>query len=176
VPAEDLVFGDQMGCNRSMTPTHGRAESGKRVVDSVPKNHGKNISVMGMMALSGIVCLAAVEGAYNADLVYEYFKDILLRKLRPGQVVILDNARIHKKREAELRTLLASKGCRLMFLPPYTPEWNPIEPAWSKMKQIISRLKARTKEAVLEAIRFAREKVTSTDARGWFRLCGFVSD
>ena len=176
IPSEDLVFGDQMGCNRSMTPSYGRAQRGTRVVEAVPKNHGKNISVMGMMTLTGMLCMAAMEGSYNADKIVEYFKTVLLPRLRPGQVVVVDNARIHTKHETELRRLLATKGCRLLYLPPYTPEWNPIEQAWSKMKHLIRRLKARTKDALIDAIHRARNLVTRRDTRAWFELCGYVWD
>jgi transposase len=163
-----------MGCNRGMTPAYGRSERGKRVVDTVPKNYGGNVSVMGMLTLAGIVCMAGVEGGFNAELVFDFFVTSLLPKLKPGQVVILDNARIHKKYEAALRELLASKGCRLVFLPPYSPEWNPIEPAWAKMKQIISRLKARTKEALAEAIQFAASVLRRSDVQGWFKHAGHI--
>jgi transposase len=92
--------------------------------------------------------------------------------MNPGQVLVLDNARIHKKRELELRLLLARRGCRLVFLPPYSPEWNPIENAWSKMKAIIRKLKARLRDDLLMAIEMAATEVTAGNAQGWFRLCG----
>jgi transposase len=174
VPAEKLVFGDQMGCNRAMTPKFARAERGKRAVDSVPGNRGKNLSVMGFMGIAGLLSVGIIEGAFNADLVYDYFKNHVLEDLEPGQVVILDNARIHHKRESDLRELLATKGCRLLFLPPYSPQWNPIENAWGKMKQIIASLKARTKDVLIQAIRRAAACVTTNDAQGWFEHCGHV--
>ena len=87
VPPEALVFGDQMCCNRAMTPTYGRAEEGKRAVDSVPGNKGKNISVMGMLTLTGLLCLAGLEGSFNGELVVDFFQVYLLPKLKPGQVV-----------------------------------------------------------------------------------------
>jgi transposase len=163
-----------MGCNRAMTPTHGRAEAGERVEDSVPSNRGKNLSSMGVMGLSGMIALAVVEGAFNADKVYDFLEQEVVDNLKPGQVLVLDNAGIHKKRELELRLLLARQGCRLVFLPPYSPEWNPIENAWSKMKAIIRKLKARTREALLEAIHFAAGELEPENAEGWFRLCGHV--
>ena len=172
MPASDLVFGDQMGTNLAMTPTHGRAERGQRVVDSVPKNHGKNMSTMGMLGLTGMLAMVVREGAFNADMVYDFFEKDVVEKLRPGQVVILDNARIHKKRECELRLLLARAGCRLVFLPPYSPEWNPIEHASGGMKQVIRKLKARTRETLLDAIYFAATFVTHDNTAGWYHQCG----
>ena len=141
----------------------------------MPSKRGKNISTMGVMGLSGLVAILMIEGSFNADKVYDFIEQHLLSKMRPGQVLVLDNAQIHKKREAELRLLLARKGCRLVFfLPPYSPEWNPIENAWSKMKEIIRRMKARTKEAVFQAIALAALAITPSNAKGWFRLCGHV--
>jgi transposase len=106
--------------------------------------------------------------------VYEFIELHVVGKMRPGQVLVLDNARIHKKRELEMRLLLARKGCRLVFLPPYSPEWNPIENAWSKMKAIIRKLKARLQDTLLMAIEMAALEVTPGNAQGWFRLCGHV--
>jgi transposase len=174
VAPEDLVFGDQMGCNRAMTPTHGRAESGQRVEDAVPGNRGKNISTMGVLGFWGMLATTTTEGSFNADLVYEFIELHVVGKMRPGQVLVLDNARSHKKRELEMRLLLARKGCRLVFLPPYSPEWNPIENAWSKMKAIIRKLKARLQDTLLMAIEMAALEVTPGNAQGWFRLCGHV--
>jgi transposase len=172
VAPEDLAFGDQMGCNRAMTPTHGRAEAGQRVEDTVPGNRGKNISTMGVMGYFGMLATVITEGSFNADLVYDFLDRQVVAQLNPGQVLVLDNARIHKKRELELRLLLARKGCRLVFLPPYSPEWNPIENAWSKMKAIIRKLKARLRDDLLMAIEMAAAEVNAGNAQGWFRLCG----
>jgi transposase len=172
VEPEDLVFGDQMGCNRAMTPTHGRAEAGQRVEDAVPGCRGKNISTMGVLGFFGMLATVTTEGSFNADLVYDFIDRMVVGKMRPRQVLVLDNARIHKKRELELRLLLARKGCRLVFLPPYSPEWNPIENAWSKMKAIIRKLKARLRDTLLMAIEMAANEITANNARGWFGLCG----
>ena len=87
--------------------------------------------------------------------------------------MVLDNAGIHKKYEAQLRALLATKGCRLVFLPPYSPEWNPIEPAWSKLKALLRGLGARTKEALHTALAAVLDAITAQDARGYFRHCGY---
>lgn len=172
VPPEDLLFGDEMGCNRAMTPTHGRAEAGKRVEDSVPGCRGKNISTIGVMGFFGMLATMITEGSFTGDLVYDFIDRQVVAQMRAGQVLVLDNARIHKKRELELRLLLARKGCRLVFLPPYSPEWNPIENGWSKMKAIIRKLKARLRDDLLMAIEMAANEVTAENAQGWFRLCG----
>lgn len=173
VASKDLVFGDQMGTNLAMTPTHGRAEAGERVVEAVPKKRGKNLSTMGAMGYQGLVALLMVEGSFNADRVYEFFQMHLVPNLKQGQVVVLDNARIHKKRETELRALLAEKGCRLVFLPPYSPEWNPIENAWSKVKHLVRKAKARTKEALRQVIEHATSAITPQNSAGWFLNCGY---
>jgi transposase len=174
VAPKDLVFGDQMGSNLAMTPTYGRAEIGKRVVEAVPKKRGKNLSTMGAMGHQGLVALLMFEGSFNADRVYEFFQKHLLVNLKRGQVVVLDNARIHKKREAELRALLAEKGCRLVFLPPYSPEWSPIENAWSKVKCQVRKAKARTKEALRQAIEHATSCITPDNSAGWYLNCGYA--
>ena len=174
VAPEDLVFLDQMGSNLGMTPTYARAPEGERARDSVPSKRGKNVSTMGALGLTGVMALMLVDGSFNADRVYEFFEEHLLAHLKKGQVVVLDNARIHHKREAELQALLEKKGCRLVFLPPYSPEWSPIENAWSKMKGILRQMKARTREALHQAIQLAALAVTPENAEGWFRLCGHV--
>lgn len=155
-----------------MTPAYGRAEEGQRVVDTVPKKRGKNISTMGILGVQGMLAMVVLEGAFNADKVYDFFERDVVRTLMPGQVVVLDNAAIHKKREDELRLLLAWCDCRLVFLPPYSPEWNPIEHAWGGMKRIIRDLKARTRETLLDAIHYAESFITPDNTAGWYRHCG----
>lgn len=171
---EDLLFGDQMGCNLAMTPAFGRAPEGQRVRDTVPGQRGKNVSTMGVLAVTGMLASQVIHGSFKGDSVLAFLEEQVASKLKSGQVLILDNARIHKKNEAAMRDILSQKGCRLVFLPPYSPEWNPIENAWSKMKGLIRRAKARTHEALLAAIALAVRNVTSDDARAWFGHCGHV--
>ena len=112
-----------------------------------------------------------VDGATTKDIFKAYVENILLPTLRPGDIVVLDNLSSHKNQE--IRDLIESVGAELRFLPPYSPDLNPIEKMWSKVKAILRKLKARTEQALIAAIAKALEQVTASDAKGWFKSCGY---
>ena len=172
LPAEDLVFLDESGVNRGMTPLYGRSRKGQRAYGEAPRNYGKNITLLGALTTGGVVACMQVEEATTADIFESFVREVLLPVLRPGQVVLMDNLSAHK-RLATVR-LLEAAGVRVRFLPRYSPEYNPIEGAWSKVKGLLRRWGARTEGAMDAAISRAFEAITAQDARGWFAHAGYT--
>jgi transposase len=170
--ASEFVFVDECGSNIALTPLYGRAPKGQRVTDSVPRNRGKNTTLIASLSLEGLGASMILEGAANAAAFEAYIEHILVPSLHSGQVVVMDNLRVHKT--ARVRQLLEDKGCQVLFLPAYSPDFSPIEEMFSKAKTFLRRLKARTREALEEAIAQALLTVTSQDAHGWFEHCGYV--
>ncbi len=173
LPAEQLVFVDESGSNIALTPLYGRAPKGQRATESVPRNRGKNMTLIASLSLEGIGASMIIEGAANGVAFEAYVEHILVPSLVKGQIVVMDNLRVHKS--ARVRQLIEERGCQLLFLPAYSPDFSPIEEAFSKVKAYLRRMKARTPEALQEAITQARLTVTSQDAHGWFEHCGYPS-
>ena len=166
-----LVFIDESGSNIAMTREYARALVGERAPDKVPRNRGTVTSMVGALSLNGIVAMMTIEGGTDADVFLTFVKEILLPEIEPGYTVVLDNAGAHKT--TEVLAAFAEAGIAVKFLPPYSPELNPIEMAWAKVKDVLRFLKARTQEALDHAIALAMDFVTPSDAGGWFRHCGY---
>ena len=171
--ASQLVVVDECGSNIALTPLYARAPKGQRATDSVPRNRGKNTTLIASVTLEGVGASMILEGATNAAAFEAYLEHILVPSLHSGQVVVMDNLRVHKS--ARVRQLIEEAGCQVLFLPAYSPDFSPIEEMFSKVKAHLRRMKARTREALEEAITQALLEVTSHDAHGWFEHCGFVS-
>lgn len=154
-----------------MTPRRARAPRGERAVGAAPRNHGSNVTLLAALAPAGIAAALVVEGAADGAAFAAYVREVLVPALRPGQTVILDNLGAHKGEEA--RALVEAAGCRLLFLPAYSPDFNPIELAFAKLKQALRRAAARTYDALVEAIGEALASITAADARAFFAHCGF---
>ena len=169
--ASQFVFVDESGSNIALTPLYARAPKGQRAHDSVPRNRGKNTTLIASLTCQGIGASMILEGAANGTAFEIYVEQILVPSLHKGQVVIMDNLRVHKS--ARVRQLIEEAGAQLLFLPAYSPDFSPIEETFSKVKAFLRRSKARTKEALEEAIAQALLTVTSQDARGWFVHCGY---
>lgn len=169
---EDLVFVDESGVNRAMTRLFARAPRGKRALGSTPRNYGKNITMIGAMSLSGLVAVMTIDMATDGDIFKAYLEQVLVPALRPGQVVVMDNLSAHKV--AGVRSLIESAGARLEYLPAYSPDLNPIEQCWSKLKALLRKAAARSYEALDRAISEAIKAITASDAQGWFRHCGYM--
>ena len=169
---EKLVFIDESGAKTNMTRLYGRAKSGQRVVDNVPAGHWCTTTMISSVRLDGSTACMVVDGATNKDVFKAYAEQILLPTLKAGDIVVMDNLSAHKNKE--VRNLIESVGAQLWFLPPYSPDLNPIEKMWSKVKAILRTLKARTEEALIDAIAKALEAVTAGDAKGWFKSCGYT--
>jgi transposase len=155
-----------------MTRRYARAPKGERAYGRVPRNRGKNTTLLASMSLSGMGGAMAVEGATTKVVFETYVERLLAPMLRPGQVVILDNLSAHKSKR--VLELIEGRGCRVLFLPAYSPDLSPIEEAFSKVKALLKKAAARTRESLIEVIGWALEAVTARDAAGWFANCGYT--
>lgn len=173
VPIERLHFVDETGINLAMARRYARALGGARAHGSVPKNWGENVSVIGSIALDGRIAAMSITGSVDADVFLIYIEQILAPTLRAGDVVVMDNLSAHK--DPRIRHAIEACGVELVFLPPYSPDFSPIEPCWSKVKTVLRAAAARTVDALNTALTTALASVTSNDARGWFHHCGYNS-
>jgi transposase len=164
---------DECGSTIALTPLYARAPKGQRAPGSIPRNRGKNTTLLASFSLEGVGASMIIEGAANATAFEAYLEHILVPSLHSGQIVVMDNLRVHKG--ARVRQLIEEKGCQVLFLPAYSPDLSPIEETFSKIKAFLRRAKARTHEALEEAIRQALLTVTAQDAHGWFHHCGYLS-
>ena len=173
LPINDLVFVDECGSNIALTPLYARAPRGQRAYGAVPRNWGKNTTLIAGLTLAGIQAPFILEGAVDTLAFETYVEHVLAPSLRPGQVVVLDNVSVHKGER--VRQAIEARGCQVLFLPTYSPDLTPIEEAFSKLKAWLRRLEARTREALEEAIAEALTQVTGQDAHGWFWHCGYLA-
>jgi transposase len=170
---EKLVFIDESGAKTNMTRLYGRAKAGQRVIDNAPESHWCTTTMISSVRLDGSTACMVVDGATDKEVFQAYVQHILLPTLKAGDVVVLDNLSAHKNKA--IRGLIESVGAELWYLPPYSPDLNPIEKMWSKIKAILRTLKARTEESLINAIAKALEAVTDNDAKGWFESCGYMN-
>ncbi len=173
LPLNDLVFVDECGSTIALTRLYARAPRGQRAYGAVPRNWGKNITLIAGLTLSGIQAPFILEGAIDTLAFETYVEQVLAPSLSPGQVVVLDNLSVHKGER--VRAAIEARGCQVLFLPAYSPDLTPIEEAFSKLKTWLRRLGARTREALEEAIAQALTQITVQDAHGWFWHCGYLS-
>ena len=171
LPAEQLVFVDECGSHIALTPLYARAPKGQRATDSVPRNRGTNTTLIASLSLEGIGASMIIEGAAHGTAFEAYVEHLLVPSLLKGQIVVMDNLRVHKS--ARVRQLIEDQGCQVRFLPAYSPDFSPIEETFSKVKAHLRRTKARTREALQEALAQALLTVTSQHAHGWFEHCGY---
>jgi transposase len=169
--AERLVFVDEMGTNTSLAPLYAWSRRGKRALASVPRNWGANVTLLASMTAEGMGECLAVEGSTTTAVFEAYLEQVLTPSLRPGQVVVMDNPSSHKG--SRVRELIEERGCELIYLPPYSPDLNPIEEAFAKLKALLRRAGARTCEALIEAMGQALDALTASDARGFFERRGY---
>ena len=160
-----------MGSNRGLTRLYGRAEPGQRVLDHVPGDRGKNISTIGAISLNGIRTGLSVPGAIDGETMLFFVEELLVPTLKRGDIVVMDNNPIHKLDEIE--EAIEAAGAWLLFLPTYSPDLNPIENCWSKVKGLLRSLKPRTLPDLLDALAHAFASITLPDILGWFRHCGY---
>ena len=171
LPTESLVFIDECGSNIALTPLYARAPKGERARGSVPRNRGKNTTLIAALSLEGMGAALILEGSANTIAFELYVEQILAPNLHTGQIVVMDNLQAHKS--ARVKQAIEAKGCQLLFLPGYSPDLSPIEEAFSKLKTLLRRAGARTREALEEAIGHALLAITAQDAQGWFSHCGY---
>jgi transposase len=171
VPAADWVFVDEFGAATNMARTHARSPRGERAVATAPRGHWKVLSTVAAMTVGGMLAAAAVDAAVDGDVFRAFVADALVPALRPGQVVVLDSLSSH--RAAGVVSMVEAAGCRVLYLPPYSPDLNPIENAIAKVKAALRKAAARTLAALGAAVGTALESVTASDAAGFFRHCGY---
>jgi transposase len=171
IDARRLVFVDEMGTNTSLYPLYGWAKKAQRAHCSVPRNRrGKNTTLLSSMSVEGIGPSLAVEGATNREVFETYVRRVLALTLRRGQVAVMDNLTAHKGER--LRELIEQRGCELLYLPPYSADFNPKEEAFSKIKGLMRKAQARRREALLEAMGKAILALSAQDVCGFFEHCG----
>ncbi len=171
VEAKRLVFVDEMGTNTSLSSMYAWALKGQRAFRSVPRNRGPNTTVLSSMSIEGMGPSLTVEGATTSAVFETYVEQVLAPTLRRGQVVVMDNLSAHKGER--IKGMIEQRGCQLVYLPSYSLDLNPIEEAFSKIKGLVRKAEARTREALVEAIGSALSAVTTKDARGFFKHCGY---
>ena len=173
VDPERLLFVDECGLHTSLGPIYGYALRGERLRLCVPRNRGKNTTLLSSMTTGGMGPPSlAVEGATTAQVFETYVQKVLVPSLGAGQIVVMDNLGAHRPKK--IRELIEQQGCcELLYLPAYSPDYNPIEEAFSKIKNLLRKAAARSKEALVEAMGAALSAVTAADARGFFEHAGY---
>jgi transposase len=171
VDPERLVFVDEMGAHTSLAPLYGYSRKGERVRLEVPRNRGKNTTLLASMTLGGMGETMAVEGSTDQEVFEAYVEHALAPTLQAGQVVVMDNLSAHKP--AKVRELIELRGCELIYLPAYSPDFNPIEEAFAKIKDMLRQAGARTKDALMGVLGEALSAVSAQDARGYFEHAGY---
>lgn len=170
--ATSLVFLDESGVNTDETRHYGRAVGGERVHDATPLNTPKSTTILSSVRMNGETVHTTFSGAVNGEKFQEYLRDHLYATLKPGDIVIMDNLRAHKVQGVQ--EIIESVGACIVYLPPYSPDLNPIEQMWSKIKAFLRAVKARSVEALLSAIPQAFNTVSVDDIRGWFTCAGYL--
>ncbi len=168
---DDLVFLDEAGCPQAMTRLYARAPRGQRAQATKPVNRGRHITMLGALGCDGLVAAMTVEGFTDGEVLLAFLREVLVPQRRPGQLLIMDNLKAHKV--AGVAEACAAAGVRLLYLPPYSPDFSPIEECWSKVKTFLRAKAARTLEALEQAIAEALAAITSQDAHGWFAHAGY---
>jgi transposase len=171
LPLERFKFVDESGMNLAMTRLFGRAVRGCRVLDAVPKNYGSNVTILGCLSEQGLEAVMTIDGPTDTAVFRAYVTQVLVPTLVPGDLVVMDNLGAHKVKG--VREAIETAGATLLYLPPYSPDWSPIEPCWSKLKTFLRAAKARTRDALDAAMSSAIRTITAADARSWFAHCGY---
>lgn len=168
-----LFFLDETGAKTNMTRLYGRARKGIRAWDFAPHGHWNTTTLVAAVGLKGVIAPMMVEGPMDGEAFEAYVRQVLAPCLRPDMIVVMDNLGPHKMPIVE--TLLKQAGAEVWYLPPYSPDFNPIELMWSKVKNLLRSIKARSKEALWDAVAAALRAITSQDAAAWFKHCAVGS-
>jgi transposase len=171
---ERLVFIDETGANTKMARLHGRAPRGQRLRGAIPHGHWKTTTFVGALRLTGMTAPMVLDGAMTGDWFLAYTQRVLAPTLRRGDVVILDNLPAHKG--TAVRQAIEAAGARLLFLPPYSPDFNPIENAFAKLKAMLRKAAARTVEQLWRAIGECLDAFTPNECANYFANCGYDAD
>lgn len=166
-----MIFIDETWAKTNMTRLRGRAPRGERLIAKIPHGHWKTTTLIAALGIDGIRCSTVVDGAINGDVFEAFVRHVLLPELRPGDVVVMDNLSSHKR--LAIRQLIESVRAKLVYLPPYSPDLNPIEHIFSKVKQLLRSLAYRTRKALWRSMQSVLDAVTTSDATNCFRHCGY---
>ena len=169
--ARQLIFVDESGLNLALSRLYARAPRGVRAVGSVPQNYGQSLTVLAALDCHGMRGALLVPGATDRDVFLSFVQQVLGPQLRPDAVVVMDNLSAHKN--PDVAEALQKRGAQLCYLPPYSPDYNPIEMAWSKVKTFLRGIGARTRRKLSRSLQAALVQVTAQDAEAWFRHCGY---
>ena len=168
---DDCIFLDEAGCHQAMPRLYARAPRGQRALATKPVNRGRHITRLGALSLQGLVAAMTIEGCTDGAVFLAFLHEVLRPQLRPGQILIMDNLKAHKV--VGVAAACAAAGVRLLYLPPYSPDFSPIEECGSKVKTLLRAKAARTLEALEQAIAEALAAITCQDAHGWFSHAGY---
>ena len=166
-----MIFLDETGATTEMTRRYGRAIPGKRVREGTPAGHWRTLTVLGAIRQSGWVATMTIEAATDGEIFQAYLEQVLCPQLQPGDIVVMDNLSAHKV--PGVRELIENAGAELRYLPPYSPDFNPIEKCWSKFKQLLRSAKARSLEKLESSVADALTAITPQDMQGCFHHCGY---
>lgn len=155
-----------------MTRWRGRAPVGRRLIAKVPHGHWQTTTLIAALGIEGMRCSTVVDGAVNADVFEAFIEQVLVPQLKLGDIVVMDNLSSHKRDRT--CQLIAAAGAELVFLPPYSPDLNPIEMIFAKIKQLLRSLACRTRDALWRAMQSVLDQVTASDAANCFRHCGYT--
>jgi len=170
---KQLVFLDESGVSTDLTRLRGRALVGDRLVAQVPGGHWHTSTIIAAVRLSGVFAPAIFDGPTDSELFRAYVQQVLAKALEPGDVVVMDNLAPHKA--SGIKEAIESVGASVLYLPPYSPDFNPIECLWSKVKQYLRSLAARTFDALSDGLAAALDTVTTSDCKGYFLNCGYAT-
>jgi transposase len=168
IPPERLIFLDESGVSLSMTRLYARCVGGRRIHESTPGGHWKILTILAAMRLGGVKGAMTIPEATDGDIFLAYIEHVLCPTLQAGDVVVMDNLSSHKVKE--VRELIEARKAEVLYLPPYSPDLNPIEKAWAKIKQHLRSVRARTQQELDQAITDAIALITPENAKAWFRL------
>jgi transposase len=173
VKLNQLVFLDEFGAATNMTRARARGPRGKRIVAKTPHGHWKVLSTVATMTIGGVVTACTFDAALDTEMFVAFVESFLVPTLRPGQVVVLDNLPAHKS--PRIDRLIEAAGAKVLRLPPYSPDFNPIEMAISKIKALLRKLARRSMSEVIDAIGVAIQSISSDDAKNFIRHCGYTA-
>jgi transposase len=173
LPVPRLIVVDESRTHRGMTSAYARAPRGQRAYATHLRNYGHNLTLIAGLRLEGIQAPMVIEGAVNTAVFEVYVREVLCPALRPGDVVVLDNLSCHKT--PTVAALIEARGASLLWLPKYSPDFSPIEKAFSKLKQFLKRAAALTIDSLIDAIAHGLSLISPSDALGWFCSCGFLN-
>ncbi len=175
IEPDRLIFLDESGISTNMTRRHARAARGERACGAVPDSW-RHVTLLGALAQDGVAAMMSIEAATSTPVFLAFLDQVLLPELvrrKPGATIVMDNLSVHKS--PQVRARIEAAGCRLEYLPRYSPDLNPIEPCWSKLKTLLCAKEARSVAALDRELPGILDHISAQDAQGWFRHCGYAA-